>query len=343
MGGGYYFFNNKVEDDENADGDSPITSTNAPLSKLEMSCGKNIDIICIQNGINLISDPDLKLLFNTWFIKRENENDDLLSSRIKFTEISLLKMFKHFKPIDIENIFKDKVQLDFLHSILMSSLVGWYNTRSFNSTDNKWYDISGQDNHAQTSGCKIDKNAVVGSTTSKIAFPLNILPPTFTLIHVSKYTGTLATSKRIFTGKTKDFYSGHNNGITGTAYHGTLISEPIETLQQMFEFDVHTSTNDKYFFNNTDLTSDTVDTTQTTSDQLIVNPTNGTENSDFAIALVLVYNTILTDDEIQNIVTGIRSIVPVAFKKTEGFTNSSIQKRSDLSLSELNKSQYSFI
>ncbi|SVD90246.1 uncharacterized protein METZ01_LOCUS443100, partial [marine metagenome] len=114
----------------------------------------------------------------------------------------------------------------------ITGLVGHYTAASFNDTDNEWNDLSGSDNHAAevrgdiTSGAAQSPSNgaskvfdyVEGTPSDGIQFPTAILPSTYTLFHVARYSGD--TKKRIFDGINNNWLSGFWNNYTGVGYHG---------------------------------------------------------------------------------------------------------------------------
>jgi hypothetical protein len=125
-----------------------------------------------------------------------------------------------------------------------SGLVGWYNYGSYNSGTGVWTDKSGNGNHAQASvsvsqvsvsgnGSTKSFNALRcdynGGSYGKIVWPAGIVPPTYTLFHVCRYTGT--SNNRIIQGQLQNWLSGfwsndlsnfyHNGWISSVGGHGT--------------------------------------------------------------------------------------------------------------------------
>lgn len=105
--------------------------------------------------------------------------------------------------------------------------VGWYAANSFSGT--VWNDLSGNNNHGAVTrgtvttvsttgnGATATFNTLQGSTNDGIQFPSGILPATFTLFHVTRYTG--ASNQRIVTGIATNWLDGHWSGASGIAYH----------------------------------------------------------------------------------------------------------------------------
>jgi hypothetical protein len=110
---------------------------------------------------------------------------------------------------------------------IISGLVGWYDTTSVSGSS--WNDKSGNGNHATISGATVatvstgnGANAITSvltgtSTAHTVIWPTAILPATYTLFHVTRYTG--GTSGRILTGYNNNWFSGHWGGLSGQFYH----------------------------------------------------------------------------------------------------------------------------
>lgn len=114
-----------------------------------------------------------------------------------------------------------------LFPLTVSGLVGFYTMGSVTAT--QWQDISGNGNHATISGAAIASIAagngataitscLTGTSTAHgILWPAAILPATYTLFHVTRYTGV--TNARIYQGNTINWLSGHWSGLSGQYYH----------------------------------------------------------------------------------------------------------------------------
>jgi hypothetical protein len=111
----------------------------------------------------------------------------------------------------------------------MPSVVGWYRGDTWRNSI--WFDASGNNNHAVTTTGTInvapftDRNGLLylyGNTSAGIRFPVTILPNTYTLFYVAKYTSSTyqASSQRIFDGYGTNWLSGFKEGYSGSfAYH----------------------------------------------------------------------------------------------------------------------------
>ena len=110
-------------------------------------------------------------------------------------------------------------------------LVGWYLPENW--TGSQWTDASAVGNDVTASEGTINYNAshsgssvgangtfpvLYGDTTAELNFPTAILPPTYTLISMTRYNGS--NKYRILDGQTGNWLSGHWDGASGVAYHG---------------------------------------------------------------------------------------------------------------------------
>lgn len=86
-----------------------------------------------------------------------------------------------------------------------SGLVGWYGAGSFNSWLNQWRDMSGSNNHASTQGAASqfdsasssnylnNQGYLYGGTSARVQWPAAILPATYTLFNIARYSGSTRT------------------------------------------------------------------------------------------------------------------------------------------------------
>lgn len=162
-----------------------------------------------------------------------------------------------------------------------------------------WQDISGNNNHATTftGTVAVNKSALNGHTyisgaaaTESITFPANILPPVYTLFHVTKYNGT--TRKRILTSTNSFWLSGHWNNMAGVAYHLNWVTPQSDSYGSNWV--MSTDQNALYRSNRMDRTSGSPGSPSYA--QLSINAY--TEVSDWACACVIVFNRTLTAAEI---------------------------------------------
>ena len=112
-------------------------------------------------------------------------------------------------------------------SLPVGGYIAWYAADSW--TGSQWTDKSGNGNHVTTIGGTISSTSVTGNGSSKaittlqgstsayMSFPSGILPSTYTLFHVTRYTG--GTRRRIFSSTSPNWLSGFWNGCTAVAYH----------------------------------------------------------------------------------------------------------------------------
>lgn len=113
-----------------------------------------------------------------------------------------------------------------------AGLVGWYTAHGLEPAINRLRDLSGPNNHATTVGVVTHNTGFTspdilngqphlrGNTTASIIFPSAIMPVTYTLFHVTRYTGP--ARQRIVTSRNINHISGHWRGRSGLAYQLAL-------------------------------------------------------------------------------------------------------------------------
>ena len=184
-----------------------------------------------------------------------------------------------------------------------SGLVGYYTGESW--TGNQWTDLSGIGNHVTTIGGTITKKTsglngkatLSGNQSTTMIFPAAILPPIYTIIHITRYTNT-ATKQRIWNGYDQNWLSGHHMGRAGVAHHNGWIADS-NVLPDM-AWVLSTDQNALYRSNKVDRTTGSPGSISYAN--LSINISRYySEQSDFETACLVVYNRGLTLNEMQAI------------------------------------------
>jgi hypothetical protein len=183
-----------------------------------------------------------------------------------------------------------------------SGLVGWYKGESWNGTS--WPDLSGNGNNCTEIKGTINSSGrfMYGTKSDGVRFPTAILPSTYTLFHVAMYNG--ANRGRIFDGVGNvNWLSGFHGGKTGVAHHGAWLTQQATTAFPVSNVLVSTDQKALYRGNGTNLTINSV---TGSSDRLSINygyhtSPSITENSDWAVFEVVVYNRELSLSEIESV------------------------------------------
>jgi hypothetical protein len=185
-------------------------------------------------------------------------------------------------------------------TLAISGLVGWYDVSSAGAS--QWTDLSGSGNHAVISGATVQSisagngatgitSCLYGTTTSHtVLWPATILPSTYTLFHVTRYTGV--SNSRIYQGYSTNWLSGHWGALSGQFYHQGWITD--------------NTTN--YYGNNWFITTDQNSLGRTngitrgtggggTSDRLAINTSGTGEYSTWQTVECIVYNRTLNATE----------------------------------------------
>jgi hypothetical protein len=212
-----------------------------------------------------------------------------------------------------------------------TGLIAYYNADSWNGT--AWTDLSGSGKHVTEvggSGIAVARPAgapayVYGPSTAWMKFPEGILPSkAYTLFFVARYNG--ADRGRILQGLSTNWLSGFGGNSAGRAFHG--ISDPctqtINTVNHGITLneDLHGSDWVLGSDRSNSFRSNGVDRTIPNScqvfDRLAINtnsykdgsgsPLLDRYDSDFAIQSILVYNVMLSDQEVQRVEAWLASI-----------------------------------
>lgn len=118
----------------------------------------------------------------------------------------------------------------------MPGIVAWYDEKSFDDRRGIWYDRLGNTSiSANVVGCALvtlaggngaNTNlgaAISGTPASSITWPTGLISNTYTIFHVTRYSGS--NKQRIYsTTGGFDWASGHINGAAGQFKHGSLLT-----------------------------------------------------------------------------------------------------------------------
>lgn len=107
--------------------------------------------------------------------------------------------------------------------------IGYYTAASLKVTSaTQWDDLSGNGNHAtisgsggvitsQAAGLAAGMSYVAGNTTSVVQWPTTLLPQQYTVFHIARYDPQGRTRQRILASLNQDWFSGHRTGNAGVA------------------------------------------------------------------------------------------------------------------------------
>jgi hypothetical protein len=198
---------------------------------------------------------------------------------------------------------------------IVSGLVAYYTADSWDSSSNRWIDLSGAGNHVTEVGgataISVMKGQggapsyVYGASTAWMKFPVGILPSAaYTLLHVARYNGN--TKGHIFFGvNTAYFLSGFYFGRSGVCYHSHNCGSITQTSNDVHgsNWVVSADRSDSYRSNGVDRTVDK-NNNCAAYDRLAINAGYAAyDSSDFAVQTVLVYNRKLVDADIISLLT----------------------------------------
>ena len=174
-------------------------------------------------------------------------------------------------------------------------LVGYYDATSF--ANGIWYDLSSKSNNAVyiKGGFKNNGTFISGTPTSSILFPTQILPSQYTVFNIGRYSGS--SKGKILSGYYNNWFSGFNAGLSGVSGRDNPITQTtLSAFDNNWVFS--TDINSTYRANGNNYTTKTISPTNASA-QLSINLNDKpTDNSDFSIGCVIVFNRVLFDDEI---------------------------------------------
>jgi hypothetical protein len=192
----------------------------------------------------------------------------------------------------------------------MPSVVGWYRGDTWRNSI--WFDASGNNNHAVTTTGTInvapftDRNGLLylyGNTSAGIRFPVTILPNTYTLFYVAKYTSSTyqASSQRIFDGYGTNWLSGFKEGYSGSfANHGGYYMGVLNTDITGNNWTM--GCDQKRLFRSQGITRgslENINPTLIATTQLSINYGSTTEKSNWAVAEIIVFERELSINSIK--------------------------------------------
>jgi len=187
-----------------------------------------------------------------------------------------------------------------------AGLFGWWDAQSFSGST--WFDKSGNNRNATSSGAitKVSQSGInslgtidclQGGTSSSITFPSGVLPATYTLFHVTRYTGGTRT-RIVASSDGVNWLSGFWGGLSGVAFHnGWLTQSSYDHYYNNWV--VSTDQNALYRANRVQTSTSSGGSA---SCRLGIN-TFGGETSDWQVAEVIVYDRTLSQSEYESVET----------------------------------------
>ena len=201
----------------------------------------------------------------------------------------------------------------------VSGLTGRYTAESYSASQKLWKDESGKTNDFRVAGdLKIsdDKLYVFGGAAEKFTLPSVLFDRQYTIFIVSKYNGD--AKRRILT-SAEGWFSGHNDGKSGVAYHNNWVTEDVDHFGDAWV--LSTDQRNLYRANGNRYSGYGLDESFPRS--IGVNIAQGQE-SDYAIAEILVYDRELSESEylkIEKMLMDKYSISPSRFARAGLFTS----------------------
>jgi len=188
-----------------------------------------------------------------------------------------------------------------------SGLTAWYDYASYNSGTGAWADktgngytatasvsVSATSNTANTNGSTMAFNCLQvnynGGSYGKIVWPSGIVPATYTLFHVCRYTGL--SNNRIIQGKTQNWLSGFWANNIHQAYHNGWVTATGNGTNNNWQY----TTDQNNLLRQNGTSYGTSGAGSPSYDQICIND-SGYESSECQIAELIVYNRTLSSPE----------------------------------------------
>jgi hypothetical protein len=195
------------------------------------------------------------------------------------------------------------------------NLYAWYTPQSWSTTNNRWEDISGNSRHtiltkgSITVGNSTDTNGrtiqcLIGSTTAGVRFPTTVLPTQFTLFHLTRYTG--GTRGRIFDGIGVNYtwFDGFHINKSGVSYRNAQLTPQLDVFVNNW---VLSSSQNNIYRANGIQQNNAIPTGLSAQITINYGDAANVEPSDWACAEVIVYNRLLSIQEINLVEQYIRN------------------------------------
>lgn len=173
----------------------------------------------------------------------------------------------------------------------IAGLTGRYTAESYSTSQKLWKDESGKTNDVRVSGnmqVSDDKTYVYGGAEEKFTLPDELFDRQYTIFILSKYNGD--AKKRILTSSQGGWFSGHNEGKSGVAYHDNWLTQDADSYGDSWV--LSTDQRNLYRANGRRLSGYGLD--ESFPRDTGVNIVPGQE-SDFAIAEIMVYDRELSE------------------------------------------------
>ena len=174
------------------------------------------------------------------------------------------------------------------------NLAARYVRDTYDEETRTWRDTKGANAMKVSGALSVPKGAnfVTGTTLTRCTLPQALINDPYTLFTVSKYNGM--HKKRIFASKSDDWYSGHNEGMSGVAKHDDVLTEKVDRYGD--DWVVSCDQRNMYRANGTRLSG--LHYTQGSPTDMGVNISIGRE-SEFALGEIIVFSRELSESEIQ--------------------------------------------
>lgn len=201
---------------------------------------------------------------------------------------------------------------------VVDGLVGFYNANSFGK-NGVWYDLSDYNNNIIQMSGKFTKNTnfITGDIQTSILFPTQILPDKFTMFNIAKYNYKSQTNMEENNignilgaiNSSSNWFFGFNKGLSGVSARNQPITQTdLSAFDDRWVFS--TDTNNMYRANGNNYTINNIGEINEQNKYVQLSINMGKDKStysDYSIACIIVFNRILTDNEISSVENWLRN------------------------------------
>jgi hypothetical protein len=219
-------------------------------------------------------------------------------------------------PAAAPAVVSPTLKLDFLSLLLINKPFAMYFAKDYIAETSTLPDIFGRtDKDAKITGTITSQQtigngatgniySISGSKNTKIDFPANSIPTNFTICSITRYTNT--NNKRILISTTDNNWAhGHKDGKRGVVYYNEYKTANVDITGNLTDWVATCAKNDGDIPNNVYINNIPSGIKSGGQGGLKLsinnNPTLIDESSDFSLSYIIIWDSILNDDDIKTV------------------------------------------